>query len=448
MQLQMRAAAARWSERLQPLFPLPAPPRLSKKWTIPAYLFAFAVLTGVILARQSGVTALNSIWAEDGAVYYHAAITGSFWSTLTDYNGYIELFPRLAIQVVRPFPVRDVAAIIAVFGAASLSALALLIFHASSGHVRSPAARALFVGAIVLLPLATGELLNNLVNFPWWLFFATFWLLLWRPATVAGAVLAGVVCFLASASDPLVGLMLPVAIARIVALPQVRNQLATFGFFLGLIVQVIAVSTVGQSGRSMSSPGGSLWAIAKLFSFRVGLGWLTGAQLSGKLRHSWMGPTLGVLLFVAVIAVAFLVGDRSLRLLGIFAGFLSLVIFAVEVWTRGVAAEMTGAPISLGSRYAAVPQLLLLSVVLAIASQWKPRSVDFKDVAGPLLCFLLLVPAWLIDVNDKNPRFRGPEWSTEVAKASTACRVSHSGEVPLGTAPPGWVVKVPCRLLQ
>jgi hypothetical protein len=445
---QMRTAAVRWSERLQPLFPTPTPPRLAKKWAVPAYLLALPALTGLILIRQSGVSALNSIWAEDGLVFYHDAVTRPFWSTLTDYNGYVELFPRLVIQVVRPFPIRDAAPIIAVLGAASLSALALLLFRASSGHLRSPAVRVLFVGTIVLLPLATGELLNNLVNFPWWLFFATFWLLLWRPATVGGSLLAAGICFLASASDPLVGLMIPVAIARIVALPKFREQLPTLGFFLGLLVQVIAVITASPGGQSHSSPGGSLWAIAKLFSFRVGLGWLTGAQLTDKITSSWVGPALGALLFVAVVALAFLLGDKSVRLLAVVAGFLSIVIFAVEVWTRGYAQEMTGAPVALGSRYSAVPQLLLLSVVLAVASQWKPGRAALKEVAGPCLCLLLLVPVWVIDLNGQNARSLGPQWSVQVSRAFAECRVSPAGSAMLSLAPKGWMVELPCAVLR
>ncbi len=421
---------------------------MPKKWSVPAYLLALAALTAVIVMRQSGVSALQSVWAEDGVVFYHSALTQPLWSTFTDYNGYIQLFPRLAIQVARPFPVRDAAAIIATLGAASLSGLALLLFHASRGQLRSPAIRVLLVGAIVLLPLATGELLNNLVNFPWWLFFATFWLLLWRPATVAGASVAAVVCFLAGASDPLVGLMIPVGLARVVALPQLRNQIPTLGFFLGLVVQVIEVGTVGGLGKSQSTPGGSVLAIAKLFSLRVGLGWLTGARFTNEIRHSWVGPMLGAVLFVAVLTLAWLLGNRSVRLLAVFAGFLSIVIFAVEVWTRGVAQQMTGAPVALGSRYAAVPQLLILSVVLALASQWKPTRLGLKEVAGPLLCCLLLVPAWLVDFDDGNPRSRGPEWTTQVSKASDECRRSRSEDGLVAIAPEGWTVMVPCPRLR
>ena len=83
---------------------------------------------------------------------------------------------------------------------------------------------------MVLLPLATVEMLDNLVNLPWWMFFASFWALLWRPRRAAAAG-AAVLCALAAASEPLVGLLLPLAAVRAVALrdpPSKRLGLASW----------------------------------------------------------------------------------------------------------------------------------------------------------------------------------------------------------------------------
>jgi hypothetical protein len=124
------------------------------------------------------------------------------------------------------------------------------------------------------------------------------------------------------------------------------------------------------------------------------------------------------------------------------------MIFSVEVWARGVVRVMTGATVDLGSRYTAVPLLLLMSIVLAVASQWKPDNAHMRDVAGPLLCVLLLVPIWLVDFDQPNERSQGPTWTTEVSRASLVCRESRIADVPLRIAPTGWVVVVPCRVLR
>ena len=168
------------------------------------------------------------------------------------YNGYVQLFPRLAIQIPRAFPIVDFSKADAVLGAATLAGLALLIFHMSRGHLQTWQARLLLVGAMVLLPLAPGELLNNIVNVPWWLFFATFWLLLWRPEKVQGKILAAVVVFLAVASDPLVGLFLPLVLIRVIVLRKFRDNFVVIGFTLGLVYEG---ATILASGGENSFSG-------------------------------------------------------------------------------------------------------------------------------------------------------------------------------------------------
>ena len=86
---------------------------------------------------------------------------------------------------------------------------------------------------MALLPVATSELLDNMVNLPWWLFFAAFWAFLWRPQTAAGRVVAGAVCFLATASEPLVALFVPLAVVRALVLRPLREHAAAAGAGVG-----------------------------------------------------------------------------------------------------------------------------------------------------------------------------------------------------------------------
>lgn len=209
-----RAGAQAWARSL---FPLPADP---SPWPRPVvvggYVAALVVLCLVALVRQVGVAATQTIWAEDAVIFYRYALAHAFWWDLHKaYNGYGQLFPRLAVEVARLAPQRDAAEVIAVCGALSLAALGCLVSHMARGHIASPLLRALLVASMVLLPAATTELLDNLVNVPWWLFFAAFWALLWRPRTLVGKVLAGLVCLLAVGSDPLVGLLAVLVMSRV-----------------------------------------------------------------------------------------------------------------------------------------------------------------------------------------------------------------------------------------
>ncbi len=187
------------------------------------YVIGFAAASGVALLRQPGVPAIKTIWAEDGRIFYAQATTLSFWRTLTTlHNGYMQLFPRLAVQLARVVPVGDVSTVLALVGALSLGALCCLVFHMARGQIASPGLRGLLAAGMVLLPVANVELLNNLVNVPWWLFFAAFWALIWRPTSWPGRAVAALLCFLAAASEALVGLFLPLALVRWAALA--RNQ--------------------------------------------------------------------------------------------------------------------------------------------------------------------------------------------------------------------------------
>jgi len=68
---------------------------------------------GLSLLRQPGVPAVDSIWAEDGQVFYNQAVQWSFLHSLfTPYNGYFQLVPRVMIESVTLLPVNAAAAAI------------------------------------------------------------------------------------------------------------------------------------------------------------------------------------------------------------------------------------------------------------------------------------------------------------------------------------------------
>jgi hypothetical protein len=257
------------------LFPVPTGPLKSRPSVAAAYVTGVVAIAATALLRQSGLPATSTIWAEDGRIFYAQALRTSFWHTLvTPHDGYGQLFPRVAVQVARLAAPGQAAEILAIGGAFSLAAIACLVFHMARGHIASPTLRGLLVAAMVLLPVATGELLDNVVNVPWWLFFASFWALLWRPRSATGRASAGLVCFLAAASEPLVGLFLVLSGARALALRDARDQAPTVGIVSGLLYQVVVM--VRSSGNIVSS-GGSVQGLAQSFSVRVGLG-LAGGE--------------------------------------------------------------------------------------------------------------------------------------------------------------------------
>jgi hypothetical protein len=414
-----------------------------------AYVTALVAIGTAALLRQSGLPATSTIWAEDGQIFYAQALRMSFWRTLvTPHDGYGQLFPRVVVQVARLAAPSQAAEILASAGAFSLAAIACLVFHMARGHIGSPALRALLVASIVLLPVANAELLDNVVNVPWWLFFASFWALLWRPYSATGRTAAGIVCFLAAASEPLVVLLLPLSVARALALRNARDQAPPVGIVAGLLYQVLVV--VRSSGNIVSSAG-SLAGLAESFSVRVALGLAGGEKGTDWLyvHERSIAVGLGALVLCSLLAIgAFFSGSPRVRVFTLAAASFCAGCYLVPVWLRGLGPTMQIARVEVASRYQAVPILLLVSTILVIADNWvKAPTVApprWRSVTGMAVCACLLGPTWVVDFRDSNQRSAGPAWGAQVAKATAQCRRAPTTPVSLPIDPPGWNVSLRC----
>ena len=174
-----------------------------------------ALLTAASLMRQEGAAAADSMWAEDGQVFYQQSVQFGFFQVLVrPYNGYLHVIPRLLMELVRVFPMADAAAATAVIGATATSAMALLVYVASGTLLQSRALRISVAAPLALTWVAQLELGNNILSLHIYLLYVAFWLCLWNPRHRAALVLAAALLVLTAASDPLVGIYLPLLVLR------------------------------------------------------------------------------------------------------------------------------------------------------------------------------------------------------------------------------------------
>ncbi len=165
------------------LFPEPpepsaaAPGRVARRGALS--LIALAAGAVVMLLRIAGRSPLTTIWAEDRTVFLVQALASPRY-LFASYAGYLQLLPRLIAQFVSFLPLRDASVAFAIAGAAIASAVALFVFYASAGHIRSGWLRALLAAAVLLLPIAPLEIADSAVNTPWYLLFGLFWAALRR----------------------------------------------------------------------------------------------------------------------------------------------------------------------------------------------------------------------------------------------------------------------------
>ncbi len=456
-----------FSDRVDPLASLfPAAGRSS--WPAGSiavgYIIGLAATSLAALLRQPGVPATKTIWAEDGRIFYAQATTLSFWRTLTTlHNGYMQLFPRLAVQLVHFVPVTDVPTLFALVGALSLGGLCCLVFHMARGHIAAPGLRVLLAAGMILLPVANVELLDNLVNVPWWLFFAAFWALLWRPKSWPGRAGAAIVCFMAAGSEALVALFLPLAVARAATLREAKEQAAGGGLVLGLIYQAAVILPSGA--KAVTSPGG-LHDVGASFAVRVGSGIVGGVKGTDWLvaHDRDAAIVLGIVVLIAIVVIGACTRSVRVRSFTFVAAAYSALCFVVPVWLRDVATVMQLGKVGIAGRYQAVPLLLVMSAVLVLADYFargdssarlgfptrsigRAPAVSMRAIVAMAVCAALFLPSWVADFRGPNQRSAGPTWAAQVGRAIGDCRRGGNVTATLSIDPPYWTVVLPCRVL-
>jgi hypothetical protein len=452
----------------------PPAPRLTKRRAA-ILLAVFVGLVIIQLARLWTSRPLNTLWGEDGFIFLKDAMQKSFWTALaTPYNGYLQVSSRLVAEPVSRLPVSWFAPVMAVSGAALVATYALLIWRASAAHIRSAYLRGTMTAMVVLLPIVGVETLDNVVNTIWFLFFLSFWLLLWRPATFVGASMAGLLLFLAAVSNGGTLILLPLWLLRLFAIRDRRDGVLVSGFAIGIAVQLALswhdLNRLGEKGAYVSSiaaceltkscgAGHLHWSLFPAYLQRVVGGALTGQTIGGYL---WVHLGTAFEILLAVCLIAFLVvvlrmGSGRVRFLVLSTVLTSLAVFLASGGLRWSSAGLyfewpSGMSNTGESHYLVVPTLLLLSGIFAFLDD-QPRSVSDTTwtrvrIGGAV--FLVLIALSSFATGDQSVRGR-PTWSDQLASAQLRCIRTDADTVSVDIDPSiGYVlttIPLPCHRL-
>ena len=393
--------------------------------TVAVNVAVIALGAAVLLIRQAGHPSWDTIWAEDGHVFLPRALLHPVGSLYQPSAGYLQLPQQLIADVVARLPLGDAAAGLAVAGAVVASCCAAFVFHASAGHVRTLGLRVLLGASVVLLPTAVIEIANTSVNSSWYLLFALFWALIWRPRSWAGMGIASIIGFAAVSSQALAVLYAPLVAARIIALPRPREQAAALGWLAGLGLQA---SIVLRS--HLPRPAGLLSAAFNYYFHHVVVAAVTGWHLAHRF-HAESGS--GRVVVAAACAVAALAGwalirgDTRLRLLAAATLLAGILLAVVPVLSRSwVATSLVTNRWLPGSRYTDTPILLIVSLAIVVADAWlRSRENAFWHAihyAGISMIVIILATTWVADFRYVNLRTVGPEWPQAVSRFDDACR--------------------------
>ena len=381
------------------------------------------------------------MWAEDGREFVAAAVRkGSLAPLLTGYSGYAHVVPRLLAAIVAAVPIEDAAAVTAVLACVVTASLAVFCARASAGHLTMPASRVAYALAFALLPVAAVEALGNLANLHWFLFVAAFWALLWRPATWIGVVTAAVVVALAVLSDPLVLLLAPLALWRVVTLPALRDRAVVIALAAAATVQLLVVV------RSQRPTGEvAFGSLPGLFAERIGLGSMLGVKPTTHFVSA-AGTTVAIALGIAIVIALTWVAGKTAATGPAFAVTTVVVasgLFLACVAIRGGSHELVNGVVAGGSRYAVAPTLILLAPIIATLERSRGSVRAGAIVVALVVC--------VVDLRPYNLRSGDLSWARGVATARTQCRHGFDpAELPtLPLTPNGeWEMELPCSYVQ
>ncbi|HKT82677.1 MAG TPA: hypothetical protein VJQ84_02455, partial [Solirubrobacterales bacterium] len=304
--------------------------------------------------------------------------------------------------------------------------------------------RALLVALLVLCPVSSIEAVATPTNVAWYMAFAVFWLLLWRPATTWGACLGGLLILATGLSTPATLFFLPIALLRTVAIRNRRDALLVGGYALGVAIQVPATIL------SNEELPGSVWSrhIITAFLQRVVDSSMLGLELGGSTWVDWGWPFLiAIVAGAAAFLVVMALRASSGRLLAAIAVGTSVAMFMSSAYVRAPLGDFmvwrTDEYTNLGGRYAMIPALLLLSAALVLVDSSR-RSSRGRPIAAIATAAVLLVA--LLTSFDARGEFGrgGPPWDESLGAATAECKAKDLTEVEVATAPEGWAMLVSC----
>ncbi|MEJ3750215.1 hypothetical protein WEI85_44020 [Actinomycetes bacterium KLBMP 9797] len=334
-----------------------------------------AVGIGYPLGRVRGAGALDGVWAEDGANFLHDAANKSVVDAVTTpLNGYWHLYARLLAEITTAFPVSAWAAVNGTLAALSTAGLALIVYVASSGHLRHPALRLLAAAPVVTQWASAGEVAANVATLQFPALYALFWVLLHVPARRAGMVAAPIFSGLVALSTTLVVALLPLALARAVLRRDRAGVLTLAALGLGTTVQLLGLATGraqrGDLGEPRYEP---VWILDQFAVLQVPVAylgeiWIRGYQLLGqplvRVNEHRALILLGWLVPLAALTLALLRRTRPGWLLAAVAALHALGIFGLQIALLG----------HVPGRYLVPSTLLLVTTAIALLRPWSWTS--------------------------------------------------------------------------
>lgn len=412
-----------------------------------ASLAAVALGAVLLLLRQRGAGALDTVWAEDGAIFLQQALSQpGIGAWLQSYGGYLHLAPRILAGAAAGLPLSWAATFLAATAALCAAAVAVVAYHASGEHIPGRGVRFVLALAVLLVPPAGLEVANAAANLHWYLLYAAAWVSLWTPARRTGIAAGTGTLFLTAASDPFAGLVAPIVGLRLLRDRRAVDWAFAAALAAGLVLQAAVI--LQSAGSRPLDPLESPVDLMRWYGFHV----LEPAVFGVALReaaNAALGEAGAGSLALLLLAPLLLPALRAAR----EQPFVPATLIALHLGFYVAPVAVAGFS---SSRYTITP-ILVLYAVIAWGVARSPASLA-RPVGS--LAVALLATLAILDFAPPNARAAGPRWSAELARETVRCRASPGDRAVLSIPPlpaddpadpgrPGrlWRVEMPCERL-
>ncbi len=414
------------------------------------------------LLRQGGAPSWNTIWGEDGWVYFQQAHDHGLSVLVRGYAGYLQLAPRLLAVPSVLVPVPDLARYFAVVAALVGAMLAGFVYWASEGWVEAREVRLALASLVVLAPALGYENTGNVTNTIWILLAVAPWALVARSDGQRAVVLRSLVAFASATATALSAVFLPLALGYACARRRRPTWIVCGSFCAGLVLQFAVVVHTRDTRPHHAIR--QMWALPQIIGVKVFGQFLVGDRGIRALWDHRMALAVLAPVVVVVVAVALLRGlSRAKQTLAASFVGLAVVSFVVPSWGRGTdqvalalsarsqfGPALAGTYNPMSARYGVAPVLLLAGAIAIGAGAARPGRVRLaRALRTGFVIWVIAVSA--IGFRVASPRSAGPTWTAAVSSvgqvrcahrpASTRVRIP----VPNPTVNPA--VALPCGAL-
>jgi hypothetical protein len=426
-------------------------PTTSRPWWEWAIAAAVVIVGTIVSIARIPVAARNVLWAEDASIFVQTAFEDRpFGGVFDPYAGYLHLFPRVvSLIVVNTAPLDFIPLVITIVACATTGLVAGATFVLLRSRIPQSLPRIAVATAIGFSSVAALEVNGTIANSHWYLLVGLFVALAAPQERTGPLILACVITALATLSDPLSAVFLPLALAHLVAGGTTRRRMIVPIAYLATLALQLAAAAGSTQESSTDSP--TFDAMLRAVGYRVMLATAAGPDLAARLF-----ATVGLIAIIAVsiiilalLAIGIAKSPRhcSLAVAGAAAGIGVFVIATTIRWFPGldpIVDTRWG-----GSRYSLVPVCLLV-IALAATLPLVTSHRAVLTVIGSTLAIIALVyssaTGW-----GTSARFVDTSWPSSLDIVAETCAADGTSDPILAAptfAPKAFLLEVPCSRIE